>query len=162
VIPPTKKAMESVLGCLGVEIGGSLSYHIRLLARIPKQIREQFDADKRAQKRKPTFQAWPIFWLPRFGDLMLNNFVADGPSRLLLADDYELFFLAACALNDMFSARSFVFQGKWAGQVMQNLQTLKMVSLFGISFLSGDSLRAVFFGKLGFILVYKVGEYNVR
>lgn len=99
------------------------------MTRIPKQLQELFDSNENVKRRKPTIQSWPFYWSPTFGDFLLNNFNSTGPSRLLLADDYEHFFLCACALNDMFTARNFYWQGPWAQQVMQNWKSLKQVYL---------------------------------
>jgi hypothetical protein len=52
-----------------------------------------------------------------------------GPSRLMLADNYEMFFLSACGLSSVFTARQFYWHGKWSQQVMHNWFSLKPVSI---------------------------------
>lgn len=108
---------------------------MRVFTRISKQLQEEFNDYREKSKRNISLEAWCLFWLPTFGDFVLNTFTSASPSRLLLDDDYELLFMSAWALNDtMFSARSFYWKGAWAQQVMQNLRSLKQV-LFVASFL---------------------------
>jgi hypothetical protein len=101
------------------------------LTRISKQLQELFDSNEHVQRRKVTIQSWPLYWAPTFGDFVLNNFGSTSPARLMLTDDFEQFFLCACSLNDMFTARQFYWHGAWAQQVMHNWSALKQVGSFG-------------------------------
>ncbi|KAI6181395.1 hypothetical protein M3Y98_00824800 [Aphelenchoides besseyi] len=125
VIPPIKKFFVKVMECLAVKLTARPKVHVRVLTRIPKSLHEFFVEDTRVRQRQPSLEAWPFFWLPAFGDFLLNNFASVTPARLLVSDDFELFFLCAAALNDVFTARRIYWRGEWAKQVVQNLQTLK-------------------------------------
>ncbi|KAI6230165.1 hypothetical protein M3Y99_01094100 [Aphelenchoides fujianensis] len=128
VIPPQKRAVQRVLECLAVKLPNRPTPHVRVLTRIPKHLEEFFAEDPRVRQRPTSLEAWPFFWLPAFGDLVLNNFAPAQPARLLIADDFELFFSCAAALNETLAARRVCWRGEWAQQVVQNLRTLKAPS----------------------------------
>ncbi|KAI6183231.1 L51-S25-CI-B8 domain-containing protein [Aphelenchoides bicaudatus] len=92
------------------------TYHIRILTRLPKQLQELIESNEHFKRRRATLLAWPFYWSPTFGDFILNDFTHTGPARLMLTDNYEVLFLSACALNNVFTAHQFYYYGPWAQQ----------------------------------------------
>ncbi|CAD5221484.1 unnamed protein product [Bursaphelenchus xylophilus] len=120
VIPPQKESFLVLKEILSAKKTG-IFYHVRVVCRVSKQLSDMLLGNKDLERKVKSFEIWPFFWSPSFGDLVLNTFSLN-PIKIFVDDDFELISLCSSGISDLGIIPQIRYKGKSAEKIVNNVK----------------------------------------